>query len=459
MRYLRFSLVVCTVLSLACSSGGRKDTAPATPPILVFAIDGLEWSVMKPLIDAGRMPATAALMQRGTYGYLESMIPTYSPAIWTSIATGKNPDKHGIPHFVYRVGPGDDDFRFFTSGHRKTKAFWNILSEYDKTVDVIGWWMTYPAEVVNGVIVAQTNTTGVIENSENALWKGTLLPGVEDQVYPPERTTEVMDILAETDRSMDSVVTAIFGGLPQAKTEFTRLVWEQSLWAFRADAVYARIAQRRLDEKQPFDVFALYLSGPDVAGHRFWRYAYPSEFWHPPIEEEIAAFGKVLDDYYVHVDRVIGDLLARAPDGTTVFVVSDHGMHVVNPDREFRPEDEPGFRLSGNHLDAPPGVFIAAGPNIVSAGESAVLDRAHPIGRAYDILPTLLALKGIPVGEDFDGAAMLNVIAPAFLDAFPIRSVKTHDDRAWEAARQGRMKEAADRAERLEQLKSLGYIN
>ena len=31
--------------------------------------------------------------------------------------------------------------------------------------------------------------------------------------------------------------------------------------------------------------------------------------------------------------------------------------------------------------------------------------------------------------------------------------------KAWEQARQLRMKDAADRAERLEQLKSLGYIN
>ena len=457
-RISRLCIACGAALALACS-GGEKTPAPATPPIILFAVDGLEWSVMKPLVDAGRMPVVAGLMERGTYGYLESMTPTYSPAIWTSIATGKNPDKHGIPHFVYRVGAGKDDYRFYTSGHRKTKAFWNILSEYGRTVGVIGWWMTYPAEQVNGVIVAQTNTTGVIEHSENALWKGTLLEGVEDQVYPPERTPEVMAMLAAADRSMDSVVTAIFGGMPQAKTDFTKLIWEQSLWAFRADAVYTRVAARLLDEKQPFDVLALYLSGPDVAGHRFWRYAYPAEFWHPPVAEEIAAFGRVIDDYYVHVDRVIGDVLARAPEGTTVFVVSDHGMHVVNPDREFNAEDEPGFRLSGNHLDAPPGVFVAAGPNIVSPGTRPPLERTHPIGRAYDVLPTILALKGIPVGEDFDGTVMLNVIAPAFLEQFPVRTVKTHDDAAWEAAREARMKEAADRAERLEQLKSLGYIN
>ncbi|HEX5131851.1 MAG TPA: alkaline phosphatase family protein [Candidatus Krumholzibacteria bacterium] len=459
-RSFLFALLVAGLTAVAgCSDGKKAPSTTETSPIMLFAIDGMEWSVMKPLIDAGRMPAIAGLMERGTYGYLESMTPTFSPAIWTSIATGKSPDKHGIPHFVYRIGPGDDDYRFYTSGHRKTKAFWNILSDYGEASEVIGWWMTYPAEHINGVIVAQTNTTGVIEHSENALWKGTLLPGVEDQVYPPELNGDVMETLAEANRSMDSLVTTIFGGIPQAQTEFTQLIWDQSLWAFRADAVYTRIAKRLLDEKRPFDVFALYLSGPDVAGHRFWQYAHPEEFWHPPVQAEIDAFGPVIDDYYVHVDHVIADILTRLPAGTNVFVVSDHGMHVVNPDREFKADDEPGFRLSGNHLDAPPGVFVAAGPDIAKPDAPPVLDPLHPIGRAYDMLPTMLALKGIPVGADFDGKPMLNVITPAFIARVPVRTVKTHDDGAWEKARQLRIKEAADRAERLEQLKSLGYIN
>jgi predicted AlkP superfamily pyrophosphatase or phosphodiesterase len=451
-------VVLAALLVAGCGEQEKRPASADTNPVILFAVDGMEWSVMKPLIDAGRMPAVKSLMERGTYGYLESMTPTDSPAIWTSIATGKNPDKHGIPHFVYRIGPEEDDYRFYTSGHRKTKAFWNILSDYGDSVAVIGWWMTYPAEHVNGVVVAQTNTTGVIEHSENALWKGSLLPGVEDQVFPAELTDDVMETLANTEANMDSIITGVFGTIPQPRTEFTKLVWEQSRWAFRADAVYAAIARRLLDEERGFDVFALYVSGPDVAGHRFWRYAYPEDFWHPPIQEEIDAFGEIINDYYVHVDGMIADLLARVPAGTNVMLVSDHGMHVVNPEREFKVEDEPGFRLSGNHLDAPPGVFVAAGPDIVH-DPAPLLDPVRPIGRAYDVLPTILAIKGIPSGEDFDGTPMMTVLRSELLKRMPPQTVRTHDDRAWDEARSLRMKQAADRAERLEQLKSLGYIN
>ena len=67
-------------------------------------------------------------------------------------------------------------------------------------------------------------------------------------------------------------------------------------------------------------------------------------------------------------------------------------------------------------------------------------------------------MKAIPIGRDFDGAVLTGVIEPSWLEKFPVREIATHDDKAFEAARGQRMKEAADQAERLEQLKSLGYI-
>jgi len=455
------ALALCAIAFVQCVKAPSR-TAPCTQcaPIILYACDGLEWSVLEPLIEQGRMPVMAGLMQRGSYGYLETIEPTFSPVIWTTIATSKTPEEHGIKGFVYPVGPGKDGERFYTSGHRATKAFWNIYSDYHRTVDCLGWWMTYPAEHINGVMVAQTNTTAVLHESENALLKGTILRGVEDQVYPPEKQNEVMDTLDDIDHSMDSLLTRIFGTVPKPSTELTKVMWDQSQWAFRADAVYLTVAKKLIASGQHFDLLAVYVGGTDVIEHRFWQYTYPQEFEHPPIAGEIAAFGKVLPDYYEYVDRSLGELVAAAPKNTTVIVVSDHGHHAVNIEHEFKVTDIPEMRLSGNHMDAPPGVFIAAGPGIAhTSGDRLTMpDAGHPIGRTYDILPTLLALSGIPVGKDFSGHPMTNVIDPAFLKQVPVRSIKTHDDKAWDEARQARMKEAADRAERLEQLRSLGYI-
>ena len=171
---MRTFLCFVILLTLTGCSGRPHRTIPAEArrPLVFVAADGLEWSVLEPLINAGKLPTIARLMAGGTYGYLESMDPTYSPVVWTTIATGKTPAKHGIEHFVYSQ---DGHQHYYTSGQRKTKAFWNILSDYGLTTHVLGWWMTYPAESIHGIMIAQTNTTGVLDDPKRALWKGSLL--------------------------------------------------------------------------------------------------------------------------------------------------------------------------------------------------------------------------------------------------------------------------------------------
>jgi predicted AlkP superfamily phosphohydrolase/phosphomutase len=277
-------------LALAALSVGhlagcsKKDAASPAPraPMFVFAVDGLEWRVLKPLLEQGKLPVTAGLMKRGSYGYLSTIQPTYSAVVWTSIATGKMPDKHGIHHFVYpEERNGQKRYRYYTSGHRGAKAFWNILSDYGLTVDCIGWWMTYPAEPINGVMVSQTNTTGVLQNPQAALWKGSLLKGVEGQVYPPERQNRVMALLEEVDADLDRITEELFGRRPHPADEFSQMMWDQTEWSFRADATYVRVGRDILEAKKPFDLFAIYLGGTDVSAHRFWRYAYPEQFLQP----------------------------------------------------------------------------------------------------------------------------------------------------------------------------------
>ncbi len=44
----------------------------------------------------GLPPDLAALAHEGVWGSLRSHYPLLSPRIWTSVATGKPPEKHGI---------------------------------------------------------------------------------------------------------------------------------------------------------------------------------------------------------------------------------------------------------------------------------------------------------------------------------------------------------------------------
>jgi len=87
-------LLLSALLVLACAGGEEPSR------VLVLGLDGLDPQTVDLLMSEGRMPSFAKLRQEGAYGRLLSQEPLLSPIIWTTIATGKTPDQHGIGHFV-----------------------------------------------------------------------------------------------------------------------------------------------------------------------------------------------------------------------------------------------------------------------------------------------------------------------------------------------------------------------
>ncbi len=67
---------------------------------LLIGWDAADWKVIDPLIKQGKMPHLAGLIERGVMGTLSTLHPVLSPMLWTSIATGKRPFKHGVPGFT-----------------------------------------------------------------------------------------------------------------------------------------------------------------------------------------------------------------------------------------------------------------------------------------------------------------------------------------------------------------------
>ena len=63
--------------------------------------------------------------------------------LWTSIATGKRPGKHGIHGFI-EPDPGGAGVRPVSSLSRSAKAVWNILNQNDIRSAVVGWWPSIP---------------------------------------------------------------------------------------------------------------------------------------------------------------------------------------------------------------------------------------------------------------------------------------------------------------------------
>ena len=121
IRALSLPLLLTVALALAC---GRE---PTQRRAVVIGIDSADWRVIEPLIEAGRMPNLASLRERGTSGPIQTLADfPLSPVVWTSVATGKTPGKHGITWFL--VDQPDGSRVPVRSHNRQVKALWNILA-------------------------------------------------------------------------------------------------------------------------------------------------------------------------------------------------------------------------------------------------------------------------------------------------------------------------------------------
>src|SRR5262249_28226205 len=146
------ALAACALAACLAACGGNPGVDHGR--VVVFGIDGADWQVIEPLVARGRLPHFKRLIEEGATRTLLAMEPSAAPSLWTTIATGVRPERHGIHGFVVEGGggPGDavhgeegraepagrrDDVRPVTSTMRRAPAFWNILPRYGRKVGVV----------------------------------------------------------------------------------------------------------------------------------------------------------------------------------------------------------------------------------------------------------------------------------------------------------------------------------
>jgi hypothetical protein len=289
--------------------------------------------------------------------------------------------------------------------------------------------------------------------------------GVGGQVHPEARAEEVFAIVQRVEREVPWLVDSLYPDLDPGGSPSDALRWEVCQWSLRADESVRRIALRLIREGPFPDALLVYFGITDTVGHMFWRYHEPEAFRHPPAPEDVQALGDVLSRTYEHVDAIIGEMIAEMPANTTVFIVSDHGMQAKQVGLDYD-SDEAGqpARDSGGHGSGPPGVIVAAGPVVRRAtpprpiGQLTRADLPR-VGDVTDITPTILALRGVPIGCDMAGTILEGILKPGVLEALDPSFVATHDTPEWLASRGGGDVARPGEEERIEQLRALGYLD
>lgn len=388
--------------------------APGRPRALLIGVDGASWDRIERGIAAGRLPTFEALRARGVSAPLASVVPTYSPSIWTSVVTGVAPQRHGIEDFYLlqlpRLGvenlqlrrsfgvmrwllerSGELALTPVTSSLRRSKALWNLADEAELRSAVVGLWATWPPEPLRSGVVVSDHASAA--RQQEWLDRGKASAESEVTTWPPELAQR----LAPLQRAPESV----------SRDELARFVRvDDALWrefeatrafsksvpisAFRSshlnDDFYARAAFALWSDAKP-DLLVLYLRSADELSHFFYEAGVAEASALGWSADDVRRYGDVVDNAYAWIDRALAPLVGAALAGgdTLIAVVSDHGW-----------EREASGRY--NHNDAPPGILILAGAG-VCGGDCPPL-RAPSI---YDVAPTLLERLGLPLSAELVG--------------------------------------------------------
>ena len=401
--------------------------------VLLVGWDAADWKVIHPLMDAGKMPNVQRLVETGCSGPIATLHPPYSPMLWTSIATGKRPFQHGIHGFVEPT-PDGRGVQPVSNLSRRCKAVWNILNQNDVRSIVIGWWPSHPAEPLDGVTVSDH-----YHRAAGPLAKGwPMRPGT---VHPPELASTLAELRLHREEIEGQMIEAF---VPHAReidqSKDSRLA---ALANTLAECVSIHSAATWLLDNQPWDFFAVYYDAIDHFCHGYMRY-HPPHQPHIP-ERDFELYRNVVSAAYQLHDQMLGALLAKAGDDVTVVLLSDHGFH---PDH-LRPKAIPRIPAGPavEHRDF--GVFAISGSGIKR-------DELVHGASILDITPTVLALYGLPAGEDMDGKVLRTVFEEP-PSAETIRSWEWIPGRDGRHPPETRLDPVAAR-EALDQLVALGYI-
>lgn len=230
-------------------------------------------------------------MASGTWGPLRTVDPPITVPAWSCMASGRDPGELGIYGFRNRTAHDYSSLGIADSSAVRVDRVWDRFSRAGRHVVVVGVPGTSPPVEVNGELVSCFMTVDT---------------RTDPYTYPPALRAEVeglvgpyrVDVRNFRSDDRDRILAEVY---EMTEQRFT--------------------VCRHLLDTRPWEFFMLVEIGLDRMHHAFWRFLDPT---HPRYEPD-HRFRDAIRNYYAYLDELIGELLERFDDDTTVLVVSDHG--------------------------------------------------------------------------------------------------------------------------------------
>jgi predicted AlkP superfamily phosphohydrolase/phosphomutase len=421
------ALSIALLLAFASVACSPSSESPERLRVTLVGVDGATWTVIDELLEAGELPHLSKLIDSGVRASLRSIRPLLSPPVWTTIATGRTRKHHGIRKFNRREGG------LVSSYDRQVPALWTLTNAADLRTAVIGWWATYPAEPIRGVVVSERALKTRDEDVRKMVRGQIAEPSSTLLVHPPEVMRAVADLIRAVPES------------EEGESELERV--PQVMRA--EDAAVARSLIRLRESHGPFDLELILLRGVDPVSHYFWKFREPNAPIYRgrrPAAEELARHAGTIESHYRFVDQLLGELGPGSP-GHAILLLSDHGF-------EAGSQKHRGERLSGTHKSdaALDGIFVASGGPFQRGVR---LERVSIL----DVAPTTLHLLGLATPDVLEGDVVSAALDPGWLADHPVRTASGYPKAAFlpDRGKESETRSPAD--ERIErELRALGYI-
>ena len=259
--------------------------------VLIIGWDGVDWKILRPMLDAGELPRLAGLIERGVHGECLSTVPSHSWCAWPSFMTGLNPAGHGV-FDILEHKPGVSKRLPVTYKSIKARTIFDDLTDAGKTTLAANIPLTFPPPKINGKVIG-----------------GGVLPASRSYTYPLELQEELD---ANAPFPINGMSWTTFRNRPKAFLDECAEITAKRQKTF----------EYLLDTTE-WDFGVLVYVSTDRIQHCLMEYIHPE---HPSYEGlKDGPISKQARALYRQLDVGLGALLERTTDEDLVVFMSDHG--------------------------------------------------------------------------------------------------------------------------------------